>query len=216
MISNRLKAIASLVDTESIIDVGCDHALLDIYLTNKGISCRGTDISSKCLELAYKNLIKYNLENKIKLINTDGLKGINIYKTDTIVIAGMGTKTILNIIKDVVDNPLIIVSNNDLILLRKNVIKKGYYIEDEIVIKEKKYYYVIIKFKKGNKKYKYKDYLLGPILKKSNIEYYKHLHDKYLINYNKIPKRNIIKKVKEKIKIKIIDKNISILDNQLM
>ena len=32
-LSKRLKAIADLVDKDSkIIDVGCDHALLDIYL----------------------------------------------------------------------------------------------------------------------------------------------------------------------------------------
>ena len=36
MLSKRLKAIASLVDGENVIDIGCDHAFLDIYLTIQG------------------------------------------------------------------------------------------------------------------------------------------------------------------------------------
>ena len=153
MISKRLKAISDLVDTKSIIDVGCDHALLDIYLTLKGIKCRGTDISSNCIKLAKENLKKYNLEDKISLYVTDGVKNIDILDTDTIVVAGMGTNTILNIIKNI-SNPLILLSNNDIYKLRKEVVKLGYYIDNEISVKEGKYYYVIIRFKKGFKKYK--------------------------------------------------------------
>ena len=34
MLSKRLKAISSLIDNQNIIDIGCDHALLDIsYIT---------------------------------------------------------------------------------------------------------------------------------------------------------------------------------------
>ena len=208
MISNRLKALASLVDTKSIIDVGCDHALLDVYLTQKGIKCRGTDISSNCIKLAKENLKKYNLEDKIELFVTDGLNGIDILDTDTIVIAGMGTNTILDIIKNI-NNPLILLSNNDIFKLRKEVIKKGYYIDNELAIKDGKYYYTIIKFKKGNKKYKYSDYILGPILKNNNKDYYKYLYNKHLKNYNNISFKNIFKKISEKRILKIIKSNIN-------
>ena len=132
MLSKRLKAIASLVKTKSVIDVGCDHALLCIYLTNKGINCRGTDISENVLKGAYENLKKYNLDGKIELIQADGLVNIKIKQDDTIIIAGMGTSTILNILKDYdYNNPLIISSNNDLYKLRKEIIKKGYYIKNK-------------------------------------------------------------------------------------
>ncbi len=207
MISNRLKKIADLVDTESIIDVGCDHALLDIYLTNKGIKCRGTDISSNCIKLAKETIKKNNLEDKIELFVTDGVKNIEIYPTDTIVVAGMGTNTILNIIKNV-SNPLILVSNNDIFTLRKEVVKLGYYIDNEVTVKDGKYYYVIIRFKKGKKKYNFNDYILGPILKQNdNKDYYNYLYNKLLRNYKNINK-NLIKKLKEKRIINIIKKNI--------
>ena len=35
--NSKLETIASLVTTISVIDVGCDHGYLDIYLTKKGI-----------------------------------------------------------------------------------------------------------------------------------------------------------------------------------
>ena len=47
-ISNRLKLIASFVDDNSyVIDVGCDHALLDIFLvqTKKNIKTIASDIN---------------------------------------------------------------------------------------------------------------------------------------------------------------------------
>ena len=38
-ISNRLEAISSLIPNNSkVIDIGCDHGLLDIYLYQKKIS----------------------------------------------------------------------------------------------------------------------------------------------------------------------------------
>lgn len=56
MISLRLLKIASLIDDNSkIINVGTDHALLEIYLAqNKNVSSIGIDIS----ESSIKNLKK--------------------------------------------------------------------------------------------------------------------------------------------------------------
>ena len=53
-IRNRLKAIASLVDKgANVIDVGCDHALLDIYLTlyNEN-NCIASDINENAYNIA--------------------------------------------------------------------------------------------------------------------------------------------------------------------
>ena len=62
-LSNRLKAVATLVCKDSrVIDVGCDHAYLDIYLTlYNNNSCIATDINKNALEIAKNNIKKYNL-----------------------------------------------------------------------------------------------------------------------------------------------------------
>ena len=75
-INERLKRVASYVDDNSyIIDVGCDHALLDIYLvkTKKNVKTIASDISDGPLEYAYKNIEKENLLNKIKITKRNGI-----------------------------------------------------------------------------------------------------------------------------------------------
>ena len=38
MISNRLQSLVKYINKEDkIIDIGCDHALLDIYLSKKNV-----------------------------------------------------------------------------------------------------------------------------------------------------------------------------------
>lgn len=190
-LSKRLQVVATLVDIGvRVIDVGCDHAYLDIYLTNNNDNkCIATDINKNALEIAKKNIKKYKLENKIETKLTNGLTDIDIDENDNIVISGMGTHTILDILStNKLSNTLIISSNNDIEILREEVIKLGYIIDSEIFLFDKGKPYIVIKFIKGFKKYSKKDILYGPILKE-NIEY-----KNYLINKNKNILKNISKK----------------------
>lgn len=198
MISKRLNVIASLVDSNKIIDIGCDHALLDIYLTNKGINCIAIDNKETVLDKARENIKKNNLLDKIKIICSNGLENYNVLGNENVIIAGMGTNTILNIIQNKEFNKintLIIQSNNNLYELRKNVCKLGFYIDKEIVIFDKKYYN-IIRFKRGFKKYSYFDYYFGLDM---NYEYKKYINNKIYKTYKNIPFKNIVKKIKYKI-----------------
>ncbi len=209
-LSNRLKAVSELIKPNSFIyDVGCDHGLLDIYLTKyKGCKCVAIDVNKKCISKTLENTKLYNTD--IEVLLNDGLSNIDIVKNSTVVILGMGTFTI----KHIYDNcnisnidTFIIQSNNDLYSLRK-FMSKSYFIEDEIVVVDKNKIYVIIKFKKGFKKYKYNDYLLGPILKlnKNSVVYY----DDYIKILNKqinnLHKSKIYEKIKLKYKRNIIKK----------
>jgi len=200
-LSKRLEAVATLVDINSrVIDVGCDHAYLDIYLTlNNSNKCIATDINKNALEIAKKNIKKYNLEDKIETKLTNGLTDIKVNKKDNIVISGMGTFTILEILKtNKLSNTLIISSNNNIDILRREVINLGYYIYNEIFIIDKNKPYIIIKFIKGIKKYNKIDILLGPILK-NNIQYKKYMIFKYKNILNNISKKKILLRLKYRI-----------------
>ena len=75
-INSRLKKIGDLVESNSYcLDVGCDHALLDIYLVlkNKNIKTIASDVSIGPLEQAKKNIKKEGLEEKIEVRLGDGL-----------------------------------------------------------------------------------------------------------------------------------------------
>lgn len=187
-ISKRLKTIANLVDTKKVIDVGCDHGLLDIYLTLiKNCHCIATDISKNAIKSCMDNINLYNLKDKIEVMVTDGINGINIDAEDTIVLSGMGTKTIIDILSNkVLSDNMIISSNNHLEELRRFMISIGYYIDNEIYILEHNIHYVIIKFKKGKKKYNKYDYILGPIVI-DNLEYRKYILNHYKNLFDKIP-----------------------------
>ena len=200
-LSKRLQAVATLVDISArVIDVGCDHAYLDIYLTqNNDNKCIATDINKNALEIAKKNIKKYNLEDKIETKITNGLTDIKVKDTDNIVICGMGTHTILEILKtNNLSNTLIISSNNNIDILRKEVINLGYYIDSEIFIIDKNKPYIIIKFIKGTKKYSKLDILLGPILK-NNTEHKKYIIKKYKNILNNISKKKILLRLKYRI-----------------
>ena len=69
MISNRLKSLVKYVNVEDkVIDIGCDHALLDIYLVKNNIvnNVLISDISKNALEQGIDNIKKYNLESNIE------------------------------------------------------------------------------------------------------------------------------------------------------
>lgn len=196
MISLRLLKIASLIDDNSkIINVGTGHALLEIYLAqNKNVSSIGIDISESSIKKSKKNVSDNNLNNMITIIKNDGLNNIKL-KDEVITISGLGTHTILKILKNVKYNDLIIQSNNDLYTLRKEMIKKNYYIYKEEVIYDKRWY-VIIYFKYGKKKYSNLDLYLGPFINnKDYINYLIRVNEK---KFDSIPNKNFIKKYQTK------------------
>lgn len=207
-ISKRLLLIASMVDKDSILaDIGCDHALLDIYLLKnkiikKAIAC---DIAQGSINQALKNVKKNNIEN-IDLRLSDGLSMIKSNDNiDTMVISGLGSQKIIKIISKDIDkikdiNNIIIQSNIGVPNIRKYLTKIGYFIKDEKLIKERNIIYTIIKFKKGHEKYSKKEINFGPILLLNKDKLFNELINNIIIKnktiINQMPKFMIIKKIK--------------------
>lgn len=197
MKSLRLLTIASLIDNgSSVLDVGTDHAYLPIFLSQnkKCKSIIASDVSSNALKIAKDNLKKYHIDD-VKLILSNGLDSIN-EEYDTIVLAGMGTSTIIKILENKkLPNTLIISSNNDLYKLRKFMNKIKYKIKEEIVILEKNKYYDIIKYQKGNEKLSYFKKIYG---KSNDKKYYKYLltNEKFIFKkVNLFKKLNLLKNI---------------------
>ena len=173
-LSKRLECIAKYVNEGmSIVDVGCDHALLDIYLVQmkKDIKVIASDINENALENAKKNIKKYHFEGKIKTCLSKGLEEIDTSNLDTIIISGMGAHTMVGVLYHDISklkgiDTLILQSNNDLDFLRERVVKLGYYIENEVLVKDSGIIYTVIVFMKGRKRYSRKELYFGPLLLK--------------------------------------------------
>ncbi|MBQ7104852.1 MAG: SAM-dependent methyltransferase [Bacilli bacterium] len=219
-ISNRLKLIASFVDDNSyVIDVGCDHALLDIFLVNnkKNIKTIASDVNKGPLESAKKNIQDYNLESKIEIKLGDGISTIND-KVDTIVISGLGGETIIEILKEdqsLLKNvkTIILSPHSDIYQVRKEVVNLGFKIIDEIFTYDQNKPYVVIKFSKGQANYTDDELYFGPIILKNKNEYF-YKYYKELINKNKevlkkVPNQNINLKNKIEKEIERLDKIIN-------
>lgn len=208
-LSKRLKAIADFVDENATVaDIGCDHALLDIYLSQhkvikKAIAC---DITEGALNQARRNVSINNIKN-IDIRLSDGLTCIKKEdKINTIVMSGLGDQKIINIIKNDIDkiscvSSIIIQSNVGVSNIRKFFTSINYYIENEVLVKERNIIYTVIKFVKGNKKYTKKELTYGPVLLKEKSSLFKELLNEEINKNNYIIKKLSLKNIPKKIKL---------------
>ena len=215
-LSKRLEVVSGFIkDNTKIIDIGCDHGLLSIYLAQKykNIKIIASDVNKNALSSAINNIKNMGLQDRIETRLGKGLEVVKPEEIDTIVIAGMGSNTIVGILKyseDKLKNVknIIVQSNTDLYFLRKNITSIGYYIEDEVLVEDKGIIYTVIKFSKGKKKYNYKELYLGPILltKKDKIfqkKNEKELKTMIMINKN-ITKGHYLYRLKIRKNIRIL------------
>jgi len=216
-LSKRLETVASLVeDNRGVIDIGCDHALLSIFIAlNKNPrKVIASDNKEGPLLHAKKNVEKYKVIDKVEIKLGDGVDPIES-SIDTIIISGMGGMNIVGILKyktasfKNVDT-IILSPNTDSDFVRREICKLGFYIEEEKLVKDNKIIYPVIRFKRGRKKYKKIEYILGPILVQRKEE----LFIEYLNNQKNtkskileiLPKKYIFKRLELKKELKEINK----------
>ena len=147
-INDRLKKIGDLVEANSFcLDVGCDHAFLDIYLVkkNKNIKAIASDIAEGPVEAAKQNIKREKLENKIEVRIGNGLDTYSD-EVNTIIISGMGGRNMIGIFKRHLEvlkkvDTIILSPNNYQIDVKKFLISNGFYIDNEEFVKDKKFIY---------------------------------------------------------------------------
>jgi len=209
-LTKRIARISSYIeDDEKVIDVGCDSCLLSIMLAKRGIYSVASDLRENIIENA-KEKIDDNLKKYITFRVGDGITLKESENNYTLVLAGMGTYLMVNILKNTTKTfkKIITISNNIHDILRKEFLHLGYIVETEEIIKEKNKFYNLIIFTKGNKKYSEKDLIIGlnhqniPLLKEKNKELIK----KY---------QNIINKINDSEKIKELERTIKILESSI-
>ncbi len=218
-INNRLKKIGDLVEANSFcLDVGCDHAFLDIYLVQrkKNIKTIASDVKEGPLNHARENIKKYHLEDEIECRLGDGLDTYSD-DIDTIIISGMGGRSMIGIFKAHMEvlkkvNTIILSPNNYQIDVKKFLCKNEFYLANEELVKEGKFIYQILIFKKGKRKYSRKEYFFGPVLleKKGKLfhEYYKRELVSRKILIKVLPKNYRFKKFLVKREIKMLKEEV--------
>lgn len=180
-LSVRLSAIAQYVPPNShVIDVGTDHAYIPIHLrqTGQAKTCIATDINKGPLEKAAKNVKAYGIE-EIRLVQTNGLQGLEEEQPDVIMISGMGGYLTIDILKAATSlvkraKRLILQPQQDIDEVRRYLHANGFKIVDEDFVKDEEKYYTVIVAEQGKEQYtKENDYLYGKCLISKQLPVFK-------------------------------------------
>ncbi|MBD5136032.1 MAG: SAM-dependent methyltransferase [Lachnospiraceae bacterium] len=212
-LSGRLKLIASFVsDGSRLADIGTDHGYVPIYLVGKDIipSAIAMDINEGPLKKAEENVKMFGLEDKILLRLSDGLDKLSSKEADTVLIAGMGGRLILNILdrgKAVCDkiNELILSPHSEIELVREYLMNNGFAVVREEMILDEGKYYTVMKAVHGTMEYSGMEELLyGKLLLENKDKVLKEYLLKEKSKYNDILSKlsgNPVNAIKSKIHV---------------
>lgn len=138
-------------DGNRLVDVGCDHGFLSIYLVQKGKCPRALamDVRKGPLAAAQSHVEEVALTDYIETRLSDGLKAYCKGEADTLVCAGMGGPLMEKILTDSYDKAkalkeLILQPQSEIREFRVFLRKSGFRIvAEDAVIDEGKYYFVM-------------------------------------------------------------------------
>lgn len=153
----RLAAIANFIPPGArVADIGTDHARLPLNLVKTGRSQKviATDLNEKPYQWACRQVQEAGAGGRVEVRKGDGLEVIQPGEVDVIVIAGLGTNTILNILKRSRGvlagvSRLVLQPMADAGALREWLVKNGWRLVDEELVKEDEKFYVIIAAEPG-------------------------------------------------------------------
>ena len=133
-------------------DIGCDHGYVCIELILRGISpfCIACDLREGPAERARRHFELYGISSKAEVRVGDGLTVLRPGETDSIVIAGMGGKTILSILEEGMDQArqakeLILGPQSEERTVREFLYDHGLPIRNETLVLEDGKYYPLIR-----------------------------------------------------------------------
>lgn len=153
-LTGRLGALAGLVASapcQRLVDVGCDHATVPVQLLKEGIctSVLVTDLRKGPLEAARRRADQAGVREGFDALQKDGLKGVELLPTDTLLISGLGGDTISAILESDPEKTrrperIIIQSQTKEELVRRALMDCGRPISQELCLEDKGQVYLII------------------------------------------------------------------------
>lgn len=156
-LSDRMKCIADIVTPgKRVADIGCDHALVSIYLAQSGLAEKviAMDVAKGPLSSAVANIEKYGLTDKIETRLSDGMTALRAGETDAAVIAGMGGLLIVDILRKGLSPEYSVITDqyelnlspqSEIPEVRRFLRENSFCIVDEQMMQEDGKYYNIIK-----------------------------------------------------------------------
>ena len=155
-LSKRLLAVAEAVKPGArVIDVGTDHGMVSVWLAQTGRASHvwASDVRPGPLDSARRLVDETECGKTVSLRLTDGLSGFGPEDGDTVIIAGMGGETMVNILSQAPwtkENVLLILEpQSKQALLRDFLIQHGYQIFCESLVEDAGRIYPILLVRGG-------------------------------------------------------------------
>lgn len=212
MQSLRLQAIINIIpDGVGVLDIGTDHAQIPIYLA-KHTHCQPIIASEKNIgpfNTAAKWIRQFGLEKIIDLRLGSGLSILNPNEVSYTIIAGMGFKTIIEILHEEDElarsmDCLILQPMQGAEHLRSWLYNHSYQIIDEILVKEDNHLFQIILARTGKtEKVDNIFYEVGPILYDKNDPLVREHLERLILQYENILSKINLTERTEKTRTKI-------------
>ncbi len=159
--SDRIKNIVNVIEHDTLVDVGTDHGFIAILaVQSKGVKkVFACDVNRGPLNTCEKNIAKYDLQDKITTVLSDGLQNVEC-DFSSVTICGMGGMLLKNIIvhdaeKTKKFKQLVLQPQSDYYEVRKAVYELGFFIKEEIYFIDNiknnglDKYYIIFNCEKG-------------------------------------------------------------------
>ncbi len=149
----RLQAVAEFIPPgKAVADIGTDHALLPVYLAARGLASRviAVEKAPGPLDAARRAVTASGLDGRIEVRAGDGLRPLAPGETDVLVLAGMGGRTITEILEAA---PAVVRAADTLVLqpqepvapARRWLIENGWRLADEELVEEAGRLYPVIR-----------------------------------------------------------------------
>lgn len=165
-LDKRLKAIMESVPYGAkVIDLGCDHGKIPVALAleNRTTTIIATDISRMSLDKARKLAEKHVVMERIDFRCGDGLDVIVDGEADTLIIAGMGAREQIKILRrsKMKLNTYILMPHQETVRLRAYLSENNYKIVKDEKVKSGNKFYDLIVCETGDEELDYKSLMLG-------------------------------------------------------
>ena len=153
VLSKRLQALACMVTPgRRVVDVGCDHGFVSIYLVQRGISPQvlAMDVRTGPLSRAKEHIAEAGLGGYIETRLSDGLLAYQEGEAESLICAGMGGRLMMKILTESREKArglqeLILQPQSELPAFRRFLREEGYQLLDENIIWEEGKYYFLMK-----------------------------------------------------------------------
>lgn len=149
LLSKRLQKIADYVAQGSrVADVGTDHGYIPVWLVQNAVCQRviASDIRPEPLKRAVENAKKNGASDKITFLLCPGLEQCPPSEVDTVIIAGMGGETIIEILAAAPwarEKKLVLQPQTKIPELRSWLNENGYGLEDASLVADTGRIYVV-------------------------------------------------------------------------